>query len=118
VPRRAVGGDDALPEEGNPSKAPARLDLDLVAPRPNRFAVFEGSSTHGVLDSRNQIPQGARRGTGPLRLAVILNWWLPRPEGVPVLGQTRIYRGLSLGAPSARTSRSASRRQSLTPTPR
>jgi hypothetical protein len=111
---------DALPEEDNPSKAPDRLDLDLVAPRPNRFAVFAGSLTHGVLDSRNQIPEGARGGTGPLRLAVIFNWWHRRPEEVPAWSETRFYRGLSLAAPGARTraSRSASRRQSLTPTPR
>lgn len=107
---------DALPNEENDSKAPDRLDLDLVAPKPNRFAIFDGTLTHGVLDSRNQIPTTPRPGKGPLRLAVIFNWWHRRPEGIPTWSETRIYRGLAL--PSIKASRSPSRTQSFTPTPR
>ncbi len=87
---------DALPNEENDSKAPDRLDFDLVAPKPNRFAIFDGELTHGVLDDRNQIPTVARKGTGPLRLAVIFNWWHRRPEEIPEWHETRIYRSFAL----------------------
>ncbi len=109
---------DALPNEENDSKAPDRLDFDLVAPKPNRFAVFDGRLTHGVLDDRNQIPTEGREGSGPLRLAVIFNWWHRRPEDTPEWHQTRIYRSLACPRVNASTSRSASRTQSFTPTPR
>ena len=39
------------------ARAPDRLeDLTLVAPRPNRCVVFDGTLTHGVLDANNQSP--------------------------------------------------------------
>lgn len=87
---------DALPNEDNESKAPDRVDFDLVAPAPNRFVIFEGHLTHGVLDAKNQIPSGRLPGAPPLRLAVIFNWWHRRPEGVPAWSETRLYRSLAL----------------------
>lgn len=93
---------DALPNEENESKAPDRLDFDLVRPAPNRFVVFDGTLTHGVLDGKNQIPSGPLPGSGALRLTVIFNWWHRRPEGVPAWSETRIYRGLASGADTTR----------------
>lgn len=93
---------DALPNEDNPSLAPDRVDFDLVAPKPNRFVVFEGSLTHGVLDARNQIPSGKLPGDPPLRLALILNWWHRRPEATPRWSESRIYRSLALPSSNAR----------------
>lgn len=83
-----------LPNESNPSLAPDRHDFDLVAPKPNRFAIFRGDRTHGVLDARNQIPERKLPGRGELRLALIVNWWDHRPTGVPCFGERRVYRGL------------------------
>ncbi len=87
---------DAPPNEDNESKAPDRLDLDLIAPKPNRFAVFDGKLTHGVLDAKNQIPTGRLPGNPPLRLALIINWWHRRPEEVPTWAESGTYRSLTL----------------------
>lgn len=89
------------PCEGNPSLAPRRPDFDLARPTPNRFVLFDGRLTHGVLDAHNRIPDAdvrreAPRGAGPLRLAVIFNWWHRRPEGIPRWDETRIYRSLAV----------------------
>src|SRR4051812_16022028 len=83
-----------LPNEENPSLAPDRLELDLAAPGPNRFAVFSGELTHGVLDAQNQVPTGRLPGKGELRLALIVNWWDHRPTGVPTFAERRVYRAL------------------------
>lgn len=96
---RTVGGLLAVtsepPCEENPAKAPVRLDFDLAAPRPNRFVVFGGSLTHGVLDAENRIPGRRLRYDVPLRLAVILNWWQRRPEDVPMFEESKVYRRLA-----------------------
>lgn len=85
------------PNEENDSMAPDRLDrMELARPTPNRFVVFRGNLTHGVLDARNEIPSGKLPGDPPLRLALILNWWDHRPEGIPEWKATRIYRALQL----------------------
>jgi hypothetical protein len=84
------------PCEENPAKAPARLDLALVAPRPNRFVVFRGDLTHGVLDAENAIPEGALPGPARLRVAVIMNWWQRRPLDVPSFARARVYQALRL----------------------
>jgi len=98
---------DALPNEENDSLAPDEVDFDLVAPRPNRFTVFGGSLTHGVLDANNQIPSKRLPGNPPLRLAVIFNWWHRQPEGVGPWKDGRIYGALGLprsARPGRRTS--------------
>ncbi|XXF76077.1 hypothetical protein P2318_23860 [Myxococcaceae bacterium GXIMD 01537] len=86
-----------LPDPENPSLAPRRLDtLTLVAPRPNRLVVFEGSLTHGVLDANNQVPDGKLPGRVRQRRTLIMNWWHVRPTDVPRWSETRIYRALAL----------------------
>jgi hypothetical protein len=88
---------EELPDPENPSLAPRKLDtLTLVAPRPNRLVVFDGSLTHGVLDANNQIPEGKLPGRSRLRRTLIMNWWHVRPTDVPAWSETRIYRALAL----------------------
>jgi hypothetical protein len=84
-----------LPDPANPSMAPRKLDdLTLVAPRPNRFVVFDGKATHGVLDVNNQIPDGKLPGSPRQRRTIALNWWAARPTDTPTWAETRIYRAL------------------------
>jgi hypothetical protein len=85
---------DAPPNPENESQAPDDIDFDLVAPRPNRFVLFEGRMTHGVLDAHNQIPTRRLTGRPPLRLSIAFNWWHRRPEGVPTWQEARAYREL------------------------
>lgn len=101
---------DQPPSEHNPSLAPDVHDFDLVRPSPNRFVVFDGRLTHGVLDARNRIPSGKLPGHPPLRLAVIFNWWHRRPEGIPCWSETGIYRSLSLAPGISRRARRGSSR--------
>ena len=95
---RARGGalavTDQPPCDDNPARAPQRLSLDLVAPRPNRFALFDGRLAHGVLDANNQIPSGRLQGPARMRLALIVNWWPRRPMGVPEFAEATFYRAL------------------------
>lgn len=85
-----------LPHADNPSLAPERLDdLTLVAPRPNRLVVFDGTLTHGVLDARNQIPDGKLPGSSRERRTLVMNWWAARPTDVPAWSETRYYRALA-----------------------
>jgi hypothetical protein len=96
---RVRGGALALspepPDPRRPALAPARLDtLTLVAPRPNRLALFEGALTHGVLDARNQVPRGRLPGRSRLRCALIMNWWQRRPRGVPTWVEAGVYAAL------------------------
>jgi hypothetical protein len=84
-----------LPDPANPSMAPRKLDdLTLVAPRPNRFALFDGKATHGVLDANNQIPDGKLPGRSRQRRTIALNWWASRPTDTPAWAEMRIYRAL------------------------
>ncbi|WP_375760726.1 hypothetical protein [Corallococcus exercitus] len=85
-----------LPCEDNPSLAPDRLeDLTLVAPRPNRLVVFDGTLTHGVLDADNQVPDGKLPGPSRERRTLVMNWWGHRPTDVPTWSETRFYRALA-----------------------
>lgn len=97
---RSVGGllavTAAPPVEENVAKAPSVMDFDLAAPRPNRFVVFRGSLTHGVLDARNEIPSRRLRMDVGVRHAIIFNWWQRRPEGVPTFAESRVYRSLAV----------------------
>ena len=97
---RARGGlllvTDAPANERNPARAPDRLDGDLVRPWPNRFAIFPGDATHGVLDARNAVPVRRLTPATPLRLALVVNWWRARPEGVPRFAEAARYRSLAL----------------------
>ena len=86
----------ALPCEDNPSLAPDTDAFDLVMPRPNRFTCFKGNLTHGVLDARNQIPDGKLPGTSRLRVTLVMNWWGQRPTELPTFAESRAYRSLRL----------------------
>jgi hypothetical protein len=94
---------DAPPDEANPACAPATLDGDLVRPRPNRFALFRGDLTHGVLDANGEVPRGRLPSPAPLRLAVAVNWWTRRPERVPPFEGSRRYSRLRVPRPTAAT---------------
>jgi hypothetical protein len=84
-----------LPDPANPSMAPNKLDdLTLVAPRPNRFVVFEGTFTHGVLDAHNRIPDRKLPGRTRQRRSIALNWWTRRPTDTPMWSETKLYRAL------------------------
>jgi hypothetical protein len=85
--------------DANPARAPLPLEGDLVRPWPNRLVLFAGDATHGVLDARNRIPDGRlARVTAPgLRLALVMNWWRRRPEGVLPFARSARYEALRLG---------------------
>lgn len=87
-----------------PSCSPLEVDFDLAAPRPNRFVCFDGSLTHGVLDSNNQIPLGLKSGPSRLRLAIIMNWWQRRPRRVPTFSSAGVYSALAVEVVSSRRS--------------
>lgn len=89
---------EEAPDPRNRALAPRRLDrLDLVAPAPNRFVLFRGDLTHGVLDEDNKIPHERGRSGGELRLALIVNWWRRRPTEVPTFDERGVYPALREG---------------------
>jgi hypothetical protein len=88
---------EAPPNDANPACAPDALDADLVKPWPNRFAVFAGDATHGVLDANDDVPRRRLATPTPLRLALVMNWWKRRPEHVPRFADSRQYRTLRIG---------------------
>jgi hypothetical protein len=91
-----------LPCEANPACAPQKLDFQLIRPHPNRYALFSGRLTHGVLDARNEIPLRRLPREPDLRLAVAINYWIRPPTEVPSFQARRLYRPLALvlGPPS------------------
>ena len=95
-----------LPDPANPALAPLPLDGDLVAPRPNRFAWFDGRLTHGVLDADNELPARRRRSRGELRLTLVMNWWSRRPTDVLTISETPHYRALRVSKAGPSTHRS------------
>lgn len=82
------------PNPENPALAPDRHDFDLVEPRPNRLAWFDGRLTHGVLDAKNRIPGGRLPREPGLRLAIAINFWATRPWRVPAFDALGAYRAL------------------------
>ncbi|MBF5044827.1 hypothetical protein FGE12_20680 [Aggregicoccus sp. 17bor-14] len=85
------------PDPERPSLAPRNLDLTLVAPRPNRYVLFEGTLTHGVLDAENQVPTGKLPGRSRLRRTIAINWWRARPTEIPTYREAGVYRALAVG---------------------
>ena len=83
------------PDPRNPALVPLPLEADLVGPRPNRLALFDGRLTHGVLDARNAVPTSRLRRRGELRLTLVMNGWGRRPTGVPTFEEARAYRQLA-----------------------
>ena len=75
---------------------PLPLEADLVGPRPNRIAMFDGRLTHGVLDARNAVPTSRLRVRGELRLSLVMNGWARRPTDVPSFEEARVYAALAL----------------------
>ena len=97
------------PDPSNPALVPLPLEADLVGPRPNRFAVFDGRLTHGVLDARNAVPVSRLRTGGELRLALVMNGWARRPSGTPTFVEAGVYLPLRLGRPSSAAAQSGPR---------
>ena len=50
------------PEPTRPALVPLPFAADLVGPRPNRLAMFDGRLTHGVLDALNGVPTSGCAG--------------------------------------------------------
>jgi len=93
------------PEPTNPALVPLPLEADLVGPRANRLATFDGRLTHGVLDARNGVPTGRLRSRGELRLTLVMNGWARRPRGVPTFDEAGVYPALALDGPQRRARR-------------
>jgi hypothetical protein len=82
--------------QNNVACAPDIHAFDFVEPRANRFAFFDGTLTHGVLDSHNEIP-GKRRAREPrLRYAIAINFWKRQPKGVRPYAKSLFYAALQL----------------------
>jgi hypothetical protein len=84
------------PCEDNPGRSPAGRAWDLAAPRPNRFVLFKGDLTHGVLDAHNDVPTRRLREPARLRQALIVNWWRRPPTGIPSFASRGVYRSMAL----------------------
>lgn len=96
---RVRGGHLAITDQrAGPSGQPVPAQpsaLEAIAPRRNRYAIFDGGLFHGVLDARGRTP-GARLRTpaGRLRVTLVVNFWARRPTAVPRWRDTRAYRAL------------------------
>ena len=86
---------DQLPgDRGEPRPARAGA-METVAPRANRYAIFDGRRFHGVLDARGNVPSRPLPGPpGRLRISLVVNFWRARPTAVPTWAESRAYRGL------------------------
>lgn len=86
------------PDPRHPALVPLPLEADLVGPRPNRLALFDGRLTHGVLDARNAVPGARLRTRGELRLTLVMNGWARRPHAVPTFEEAGVYAALALAS--------------------
>jgi hypothetical protein len=101
--------DQVAGKRGEPRPAQAGA-MEAVAPRANRYAIFDGRLLHGVLDRDGRIP--TRKLSGPqgrLRLTLVVNFWTARPTGVPAWSESRAYRALA-PTPAARGTAGTGRR--------
>jgi hypothetical protein len=89
---------------------PLPLEADLVGPRLNRLALFDGRLTHGVLDARNAVPTSRLRQRGELRITLVMNGWARRPHAVPMFEEARVYAALALRGRSSPSPASATPR--------
>ena len=79
---------------GEPRPAQAS-ELIAVAPKRNRYTVFQGDLFHGVLDANGRAPSKTIAGpAGRLRLTLVVNYWERRPTGVPLWNESRAYPSL------------------------
>jgi len=77
---------------------PAADQLEVIVPRRNRYAVFDGALFHGVLDARGRTPRRKLPGPpGRLRVTLVVNFWARAPTGVPRWRDVRFYRALAAG---------------------
>ena len=96
---RVRGGQLAVTDQrpdarGRPQPAEATA-LETVAPAPNRYALFDGSLFHGVLDAAGRVPGRPLPGPpGRIRRTLVINYWAARPSGVPTWGESRAYPAL------------------------
>lgn len=96
---RVRGGQLAITDQrpgrrGEPVPAEPRA-LQVVDPRSNRYAVFDGRSFHGVLDARGRTPgRKLPDPRGRLRLTLVVNFWERRPTDVRRWRESRAYRAL------------------------
>lgn len=97
---RVRGGHLAITDQragrrGEPVPARAR-ELHAVAPRRNRYAIFDGALFHGVLDARGRVPGAKLSGPrGRLRVTLVVNFWDRRPTRVRRWRDGRVYRALA-----------------------
>ncbi|HKC59553.1 MAG TPA: hypothetical protein VKB92_05655 [Myxococcales bacterium] len=97
---RVRGGQLAVTDQragpgGRPRPAAAR-ELQIVVPRRNRYAMFDGGLFHGVLDARGLVPgRKLPSRQGRLRVTLVVNFWELRPTGVPRWRDARAYRALA-----------------------
>ncbi|MFL5311088.1 MAG: hypothetical protein ACJ79H_11605 [Myxococcales bacterium] len=97
---RVRGGQLAITDQragrgGQPTPAAAG-HLEVVVPRRNRYAVFDGALFHGVLDARGRTPDRRLPGApGALRVTLVVNFWERRPTGVLRWRDARAYRALA-----------------------
>ena len=75
---------------------PSATRLEAVAPRRNRYAIFNGDLLHGVLDARGRAPGPRLRGPdGRMRVTLVVNYWPARPTAVPLWSESGLYRLLA-----------------------
>lgn len=88
------GGQLAITDQRPGQREATRLQV--VKPRRNRYAMFDGDLLHGVLDADGRTP-GPRALAGPrgrLRITLVVNFWKQRPTRVPAWNESRAYRAL------------------------
>ena len=93
---RVRGGHLAITDQragpGGRPQPPKAGALQAIAPRANRYAVFDGRLLHGVLDARGRTPARKLSGErGRLRVTLVVNFWMRRPAAVPRWGESRAY---------------------------
>ena len=96
---RVRGGQLAVTDQRPDSRGRATPSepsaLQTIAPAPNRFAFFDGSLFHGVLDAAGRVPGRPLPGPpGRIRRTLVINHWAARPSGVPTWDESRAYPAL------------------------
>lgn len=99
---RVRGGQLAVTDQRNGPRGEPRPaaagELQVIAPRRNRYAVFDGGLFHGVLDARGRAPGRKLAGArGRMRVTLVVNFWERRPTRVPRWRDARVYRALARG---------------------
>jgi hypothetical protein len=90
------GGQLAITDQGPGPRGDPRPalagEMIAVAPKRNRYTIFEGDRFHGVLDANGRVPTRAIEGPpGRMRLTLVVNFWNARPTDVPRWSESRAY---------------------------